>query len=142
MGAYAERRSQRELIDQSLISPAGGASATRRALLSCARFGAVMSSLGLLSYAILPQFVGGGSVLYVSTAIQGCGAMYDPSLRSLLSVYAEAVGEEQGTVLGALALAQSFVNVVVPLVFNGLYSKTASSMPFLCFYIGVVSGLC
>lgn len=136
--------------EQGLLSSSGGGrteattEATTRPLLWVARVGGVLMAIFLalfgLSYYLPANVLAPKTTLCVVVSFGGLATVWDPTLRSALSIAASDRGESQGSVLGALAFLQTAMNLASPFVWNGLYSATIYVDPSICFYIG--SGLC
>lgn len=63
----------------------------------------------------------------ISGAIDAVGAMVSPTLQSSLTKHVQP--NQTGQVLGAMGLLHSLSRVIVPIVFNLLYSKTVGTFP-------------
>ena len=110
-------------------------------LLWIARAGAVFMATFILLYGLCAYLPAQSplppkTALFAVAAFSSLSAIWDPCLRSSLSISASACGETQGNVLGGLASLQNLVNLIAPFMWNGLYSATATLDPALCFFVG------
>lgn len=137
----SRHNSQEEGLEQFVAESSNKAGSQIGSLLLIARIGAVLMAMFLvldgLAYYMPTIGVFTPKISLFAVAIFGSlSPIWDPCLRSSLSISASECGEDQGNVLGGLALLQTLMNLVAPFAWNGLYSATANWNPAFCFYIG------
>ena len=98
-------------------------------LFSILRFALALEVLGYTLYCAAAhplQFMAGG-------AIAAFGGMGSPTLQSSLTKHVSI--RSTGQLLGAIALLHSLARVAAPIVFNTIYTKTASTFPQAVFLV-------
>ena len=97
--------------------------------LNIIRFSILIDAFGYVGYAVSQT----GSLFVLSGALAAVGGMSSPTLQSSLTKHVSV--DQTGQLLGASGLLHAIARVLGPVVFNGIYSLTVSTLPqtvFIC----------
>lgn len=97
--------------------------------LNIIRFSILIDAFGYVGYAVSRN----GSLFVLSGALAAVGGMSSPTLQASLTKHVPL--NQTGQLLGASGLLHAVARVLGPVIFNGIYSLTVSSLPqtvFIC----------
>jgi len=94
------------------------------------RFGLVLE---IVAYLVFPT-VRTGSLFTLCTVISSVGALLGPNIASALTK--SVPHKVTGQLLGAVALSHAISKIVMPTLFNFIYSLTTETVPQAFFYVG------
>ena len=91
--------------------------------LNIIRFSILIDAFGYVGYAVSQS----GPLFVLSGALAAVGGMSSPTLQSSLTKHISF--DQTGELLGASGLLHAVARVLGPVIFNGIYSLTVSSLP-------------